>query len=50
MFKVAEDGCLLGITIWGDKKKNNILSCIDKAMVEHGYPEEEGKFYLFKKI
>lgn len=33
----AEEGCLLGLSIWGDKDKNNFLMFIREAILEAGY-------------
>ena len=42
----------MGITIWGDKKKNNFLTFMGKILTELGlpFPPERSPFYLYDKI
>lgn len=33
---MAEEGCLLGLTIWGDKEESNFFAIMPKALEEFG--------------
>ncbi len=29
LWDLAEDGCLMGLTVWGDKNKQNLFSFVE---------------------
>jgi hypothetical protein len=49
---VASEGCLLGLTIWGDKKLSNFMTLPIEGMKEQGMPVPNIRenFYLYNKI
>ena len=34
---LADEGCLMGVSVWGDKAKNNFFTAIGEAISETGY-------------
>jgi len=34
LYDQAEEGCLLGVTVWGDKNKNNYLDSVRISILE----------------
>lgn len=49
---VASEGCLLGVTIWGDRKKSNFMTLPHEAMNKLGLPipNIRDNFYLFNNL
>lgn len=33
LYDQAEEGCLLGVTVWGDKTKNNFLDAVRTSIL-----------------
>jgi hypothetical protein len=52
LWESAEDGCLLGLTIWGDKAKNNFFGHFYDFSAKHGLIPTGGRtnFYLYPLI
>ena len=52
LHSMATDDCLLGVTVWGDKNRNNLMKSIREAILESGatLPEERSPFYLHEKV
>lgn len=50
--QMAEKGCLLGVTIWGDKSKSNFLTILKEALQASGLPEPSSRsnFHLFQRL
>ena len=49
---LAAEGCMLGVTIWGDQTKSNFLTIPDEAMKAHGIelPAKRTNFHLYNKL
>jgi trans-aconitate methyltransferase len=50
---MAEDGCLLGVTIWGNKELSNFMTLIPQAMKAKGLmqgPPPRSPFHLYGKL
>lgn len=52
LYDQAEEGCLLGVTVWGDKNKNNYLDSVRISILESGFelPNARSNFHLYKKV
>ena len=52
LYESAQDGCLLGLTVWGDPKKNPVFSYGMKLMKEAGLNDPKGRsnFFLYNEI
>lgn len=52
LHSMAEDKCLLGVTVWGDKNLSNFLPILDEAMQAHGMPipKIRSNFHLYGKL
>lgn len=52
MHEVAEEGCLLGVTVWGDRKLSNFMNLPLEAKISQGKPiaNVRDNFYLYNKL
>lgn len=52
LYDQAEPGCLLGVTVWGDKDKNNLMGAMRSSILEAGFdlPNERSNFHLYRKV
>ena len=53
LYEVSTEGCILGVTIWGDKEKNNFLRLFDDAVEALGgppNPEKHAMFGMYNKL
>ena len=52
LYDSAAPDCLMGVSVWGDKKNNNLMTSIRASIIEAGIelPDERSNFYLYKKI
>lgn len=52
LHKEAEKGCLLGVSVWGNKDNNNLMTSIRESYLEANVelPEERSNFHLYKKV
>lgn len=52
LHEVAEEGCLLGVTIWGDRKLNNFFTLPQEARISQGKPisKDRDNFHLYNKL
>lgn len=52
LYSMAEEGCLLGVTIWGDKHLSNFLTIPYEAFEHHGItlPNIRKNFHLYNKL
>ena len=52
LYEVAEPGCLLGVSIWGEKKLSNFLTLKDEALNNLGrpLPDVRSNFHLYNKL
>lgn len=52
LYESAEEGCLLGLTVWGDRNKNNVFSLVEDISKENGVtpPNARSNFFLYEKI
>ena len=52
LLQVAQKGCLLGATVWGDKAKNNLFPVIQQAFVSLGRDNGNSRssFFLFNNL
>lgn len=50
--EMAEEGALLGVTIWGDKTKSNLLTILREALEANGMPvpKTRGNFHLYQRL
>lgn len=49
---VAAEGCLLGVTIWGDRKFSNFMTLTTEALKHLGLPVPNIRenFHLYNKL
>jgi hypothetical protein len=49
---VASEGCLLGVTVWGDKKLSNFMTLTTQAMKHLGLPVPSIRenFHLYNNL
>lgn len=49
LYNEAESGCLMGVSIWGDKAYNLFHPLIEQSIREHGVetPKSRSNFYLY---
>lgn len=49
---MSEEGCLLGLTVWGDKTKSNFMTLPEKYKLEKGIPlpNMRENFHLFNRL
>ena len=49
---MAQEGCLLGLTIWGDKQQSNFVTIRPEALKANNMdlPTTRSPFHLFGKI
>ena len=52
LWSEAEKGCLLGVAIWGDTAKLNMISLFSKCIEELGFSTQKVReiYYLFDQI
>ena len=53
LHSMAAEGCLFGLTIWGDKEKSNFMTMFPEAMkatFKEGVPAMRSPFHLYGKI
>ncbi len=52
MHEVADEGCLLGVSVWGDKKMSNFMNLPMEAKISLGKPiaNVRDNFYLYNKL
>ena len=50
--KQALEGCLLGVTIWGNPKESNVMTLRSKALEHLGLPQDNARtpFHLYNKL
>lgn len=36
LYDCAAPGCLMGVSVWGDKNKNNLMTSIRSSIIEAG--------------
>lgn len=48
----AQPGCLLGVNVWGNKERNNLMMAMRDAILEGGFelPKERSNFHLYQKV
>lgn len=48
----SSPGCLFGVSVWGNKNENNLMTSIRDSILESGFelPEERSNFHLYKKV
>ncbi len=51
-YDLAQPGCLLGLTVWGDKKSSNFLTLKDEALTQLGrpLPDVRENFHLYNRL
>ena len=49
---MANEDCMMGISVWGDKNKNNLMMSIRESIleIEADLPEERSNFHLYNKV
>lgn len=52
LYSHAEKGCLLGVSVWGNKNNNNLMTSIRESYIEANVPlpDERSNFHLYKKV
>ena len=52
LYELAEPGCLLGVSVWGEKSQHNFLTLKDEALNHLGrpLPEVRSNFHLHNKL
>jgi hypothetical protein len=52
LHSMAEEECLLGVTVWGDKAKSNLMTILPEAMKASGLevPSVRTPFHLYNKL
>lgn len=52
MHEMADEGCLLGVSVWGDKKMSNFMNLPMEAKISLGKPvaNVRDNFYLYNKL
>lgn len=52
LYDSAAPGCLMGVSVWGNKDNNNFMTTMRSSIIESGFtlPEERSNFYLYKKV
>lgn len=51
-YKHAKPGCLLGVSVWGDKARSTKFSVLEQAMKENGIDTSKvrSEFHLYKLL
>ena len=51
-YEMAEEDCLLGLTVWGEKALSNFIPVLDEAILVNGgtIPKVRSNFHLFNKL
>jgi hypothetical protein len=52
LWNSAEEGCLMGLTVWGNKENTNVLSLIEELNKEYGLVTQDHRsnFFLSDRI
>lgn len=53
LYEHSKIGCLLGLTVWGNKPDNTLQTIFPELVKEYGFPEgpaSRSNFYLYKKV
>lgn len=48
----SKQGCLFGLSVWGNKLQNNLFAAIRDSIIENDFklPAERSNFHLYKKV